>query len=286
MRCIEFLAEDAPVFLDAHNACILLKARQKELASVEVSLDLGLSTQSVDFSEWDCDAQELDKIVKKPNSAYIIRDGTANEIAIRNSIEYRLRPTEKGQAPALVIDEELMHQIAPLGPMEYARRRAELAVNPGWRVLDIGTGLGYSAIASLDRDAHEVVSIEKHPEVIELSRMNPWSQRLHEDERVSIVIGDAFEVVSTLRVDSFDSVFHDPPQIQLTPKLYSTKMYRLIGQVLVPDGQLCHYVGPEGFSYRGQEVAKLVENRLRGNGFHSIEFIPKLQSILATYGDK
>lgn len=141
------------------------------------------------------------------------------------------------------------------------------------------------AIACLERDAKEVLSIERYPEVIELSRINPWSQRLHGDERVNVVIGDALDVIRFVDADSFDSVFHDPPQIQLTPNLYDIDLYHLIAKVLKPGGRLCHYVGPKGFSYGGREVAELVRVRLLDSGFQSVDFLPHLQSILARRRD-
>lgn len=128
MNCIEFLTQDAPVFLDAYHAGILFEAREKKLDSVEISLDLGLSTQTIDLSPWDCKAQELARIAGDPSSVYIIENGIATEIAIRSAVEYKLRPTSKGQAPALVIDGELMHQIRPSRPMEYAHRKAAVRV--------------------------------------------------------------------------------------------------------------------------------------------------------------
>jgi len=60
------------------------------------------------------------------------------------------------------------------------------------RVLDICTGLGYTAIEAA-KTAEEVVTIELDPTALEVARLNPWSRPLFDNPRIRQIVGDAFE---------------------------------------------------------------------------------------------
>src|SRR5439155_20785969 len=71
-------------------------------------------------------------------------------------------------------------------PYMVARICEALAVRPGHRVLDVGTGSGYQAAVLAELGA-EVVTIERIPELAEQARSNLAAARY---ERVQVVLGD------------------------------------------------------------------------------------------------
>ena len=68
-------------------------------------------------------------------------------------------------------------------------------------VLDTTTGLGYTAIAAA-QTAYELITIELYPTVLEVCRLNPWSQELFTNPKIKQCIGDAYDVVEEFK-DSF-----------------------------------------------------------------------------------
>ncbi len=73
-------------------------------------------------------------------------------------------------------------------------------------VLEIGTGTG-SDTAALARVSHRVTSIESDPIRAELARHNLAQQGI---TNVTVVVGDALEVLSSLDMKLFDGFFADP----------------------------------------------------------------------------
>jgi len=104
-------------------------------------------------------------------------------------------------------------------------------------VLDTATGLGYTAIEAA-RTAEHVITIELDPAALEMARANPWSQALFTAPNIKQRIGDAFDVVETLKDETFHRIIHDPPAFSLAGHLYSTDFYRELYRVLRPGRRL------------------------------------------------
>ncbi|MEV4899625.1 methyltransferase domain-containing protein, partial [Nonomuraea sp. NPDC055795] len=86
-------------------------------------------------------------------------------------------------------------------------RSADLLCERGGEFLEVGLGLGYSALRIAGRaDTYRHTVVEKHPKVIELFReANP-----DVPATLEIVEADFFDYVDTLRPESYDGVFFDP----------------------------------------------------------------------------
>ncbi|MBD3190807.1 MAG: methyltransferase [Candidatus Heimdallarchaeota archaeon] len=85
-------------------------------------------------------------------------------------------------------------------------------------VLDICTGLGYTAIEAY-RKAAQVTTIELDPNVIEIVKWNPYSQDLFNgiaEGEIQLIFGDVAKVIKTLELDSFDIIIHEPPRLSFT----------------------------------------------------------------------
>ena len=178
---------------------------------------------------------------------------------------YQLVAIAPDTEPTLEIDGIHMHAVKDTTPLRDAVAKVRaLGVRRGDVVLDVCTGLGYTAICELKAGAKHVVSIEKDKNVLELASLNPWSEEL---EQVEVILGDACEVVRELEDGTFDRVLHDPPRITPeTGNLYSRDFYRELFRVLKPGGSLFHYVGNPG-QRRGKRILSGVAERLRDVGF-------------------
>ena len=93
------------------------------------------------------------------------------------------------------------------------------------RVLDVCTGLGYTAIGAAARPAVEqVVTIEYDPLMVWLQRANPWSDALFSPPnaggKITRLLGDATRVLPELPDGWFDACCHDPPAQSLSGELH------------------------------------------------------------------
>lgn len=223
---------------------------------------------------------ELKEMAQEEDDAVFFKRGeTWLKVAFyRGGRYYKLKCVGKGLAPTLEISGIHMHNIVGTDPWNDAKKKVELvAPSRGDRVLDICTGLGYTAIHSVERGA-EVVSIEKDPSVLEIAEFNPWSRGLS-SPRMTLLLGDAFEVVEDLPEGFFDAAVHDPPRFSLAGELYSLEFYRRLRRTLRKGARLFHYTGWPG-KHRGLDIQAGVAKRLRLSGFRLIKFL-KGYGILA-----
>jgi predicted methyltransferase len=185
---------------------------------------------------------------------------------------YKIKPTGPRTAPTLEISGIQMHRTVGVDPWTDSNLKVR-ALGPlrGARVLDVCTGLGYTAIAEVLGGAASVVTVEVDPNVISLAQYNPWSRGL-EDPRVEVVLADATEFLGELEDGSFDAVLHDPPRISVAGELYSLEFYRELYRVLRPGGRLFHYVGEPG-KHSNVSYVKGVKRRLELAGFVGVTWV-------------
>lgn len=251
-----------------------------------VSLDLGRTRCAVEVeggrvrlpSGAELDLSLLEEVVSEESRAYFVYpDGRGPfEVSFFSAGRYyRLRVVAPDTAPTLEISGIHMHRIKDVTPIEDTLEKLKLArVGRRCVVLDVCTGLGYTAIYSLAMGATRVLSIEKDPNVLEIARYNPWSRELA-DPRVEVVLADAAEYVGELSDESFDRIVHDPPTLALAGELYGLEFYKELYRVLKKGGCLFHYTGAPG-SKRGVRVQAGVARRLREAGFRVVRVIKDL----------
>jgi len=191
---------------------------------------------------------------------------------------YKLAAT--GEAPTLEIDGIHMHRVEGVKPLRDAAGKAASVVRRGHRVLDVCTGLGYTAAASLRRGARLVVTVELREEVLQLASLNPYSWPL-ESPRVFTLRGAAEEAVELLPDEYFDSVIHDPPRFTgETSGLYTLEFYRQLHRVLRRGGRLYHYTGEPG-RLRGLNLPGRTARLLREAGFRVLGYRRGVLGVLA-----
>lgn len=182
----------------------------------------------------------------------------------------------------LMIDGVLMHQTTRLTPIEDAERKISLlSVKKGHLVLDVCTGLGYTAITARRRGAR-VYTIEVSRHVLILASHNPYSKRL-EDNMIHIINNDAVNAIKLLKDNVFHRIVHDPPRFSIAGELYSENFYRELYRVLRPGGILLHYVG-KPLRSRGRGYGPIVRGvveRLRRVGFISTKYYEDVGAVIA-----
>jgi len=236
------------------------------------SLDVAVEGDTLVVGSVRLRVSELERAVEGDAVFFFGGEGPGFKVAFyRGGRYYKLRCVGEGLAPTLEISGIHMHNIVGTDPWSDAKRKVEL-VNPGKGelVLDVCTGLGYTAINAVERGA-EVVSIEKDPAVLEIAEFNPWSRGLS-SPRVTLLLGDAFEVVEDLPEGFFDAAIHDPPRFSLAGELYSFEFYRRLRRVLRKGARLYHYTGWPG-KHRGLDIQAGVAARLRAAGFRILKVV-------------
>lgn len=249
----------------------------------EVSLDLGLSLSTVSCSgdyyeimDHLVSRDDLVDVAGRENAVFFPEGDSLFQVAIADSGFFKLVPT--GGAPTLEIDGVRMHRTKDTTPDADTREKLDVLSLRGGKVLDTCMGLGYTAIGAVDRGAEVVVSIERQPPVVRVTQMNPWSRRLFEGD-VSLILSDSFFAVDSLPAGFFDWVIHDPPRLTHAGSLYSEEFYTKLFKVMAEGGRLFHYTGEPRSRYRGVDLQKGVQRRLRAAGFKETEYHPVVMGV-------
>ncbi len=244
-----------------------------------VSLDLGLSEvglssdgrgvvlpdgSTVGFGD-------LEEIAGRSGAVFFPRDGGVFQVALSDGHFYKLVPTRG--APTLEVDGVRMHRTMGITPDVDTRVKVGALGGVGGRVLDTCAGLGYTALAVLERGGDLVVSVERRPEVLRIAGLNPWSRGLFSDGRVHLLLGDVFDVVEAFPDGFFDVVVHDPPRFSHAGHLYGGEFYARLFRVLRGGGGVFHYTGEPGSKYRRIDLKRGVIRRLRQVGFANVSYV-------------
>lgn len=283
MKSERFIFSPARGFiLSPLSASIIVRTRPGSVISVPVDLGYSRLKSMVEGDRavfiWGdrtvaVNVKSIGKIVDSDKLVFVGENGSY-VLEIRDSGNYyKLKYLGERVPPTLEINGVHMHNISGTDPLRDAERKVRLlGVKRGDVVLDICTGLGYTAISSLERGA-EVVSIEKDSNVLLLAEHNPFSRKL---EDVEIVLGDAYRVIEEFEKESFDKILHDPPVFAFAGELYSKTFYLKLFNVLRRNGRLFHYTGAPG-KHRGFNLQRGVARRLREAGF-------RIERIIEGYG--
>jgi predicted methyltransferase len=278
-----------PLFVISHfQIAPLLHAKQAGQSTAVTSTDLGLTTVEVRLDmdgvifphgQW-LTWTSLEEMHADENACFHIEDNTFEAIQGFSELTnrfYSLLPTMS--APTMLVGGFTMHRIVGTDPYRDTLQKIKAVAPIGGRVLDTTTGLGYTEIEAA-KTAAEVITIELDPMAQEIARLNPWSQALFDNPKITQMIGDSAEEIEQFEDDSFSCLIHDPPMFSLGGELYSTAFYRQAYRVLKRKGRMFHYLGnPESKS--GTRLIKGVMRRLREAGFTRTVQKPEAFGIVA-----
>ena len=277
-----------PIVLSYLQAEDLLQARQAGQEVAAVSLDLGLTVSEVAIEPagirlpdgqslaW----QDVEAIHATRRSCFVIREDSAHKIQLFSSATnrlYSLMPTQG--APTMLVSGVPMHRIKGIDPHRDTLAKIRTVAPVVGQVLDTATGLGYTAIEAA-KTAEHVTTVELDPAALEVARLNPWSQALFDDPKITQLVGDSFEVIQQFEAEAFSRIIHDPPAFSLAGDLYSGQFYRQLFRVLSSRGRLFHYIGDLN-SKSGRSVVRGAMRRLQEAGFSRVERRPQAFGLVA-----
>jgi len=192
---------------------------------------------------------------------------------------YKLVPTSTW--PTLEISGIHMHRIKEVDPKTDSELKIKALGKIYGEILDVCTGLGYTAIIAARRKrVKKVITIEIDENVIKIARQNEFSKELFENPKIELIIGDAFEVIRKFEDESFDFIIHDPPRFSLAPQLYSQEFYIQLFRVLKKRGRMFHYTGEPG-KLSGKNFVKGIVKRLLLAGFRKVVKVREAKGVVA-----
>lgn len=206
---------------------------------------------------------------------YAKKNGELYKLATFDRHFYKLKLYNR--IPILEIDGLRMHLVKDFKtPLDYSKQVvAGLNIGKNDEVLDICTGLGYTAIAA-SKLAQKVTTIELSQTVLQLARWNPFSSELFSGRNIEVKNEDGFSALKGFKDKSFDIIIHDPPRFTHAPHLYSSQFYTELHRVAKTKAKLFHYVGSVG-KEKGRKIEDEVRKRLEVTGFRDFRYAAKLQ---------
>ncbi len=178
------------------------------------------------------------------------------------------------------VDGIRMHQTAKITPIEDTLYKINsIPIKSSYRVLDICTGLGYTAIYSAKK-AKIVFTIDNDPYMLEIAKKNQASSQLFTAENIIKIIANAEEIIETFPENYFDAIIHDPPRLKRAGFLYSQDFYNNLFKVLKSNRHLFHYTGKPGVK-AGKNIPAGVKKRLINAGFVNVKWIEKALGFAA-----
>jgi len=255
----------------------ILNQIEKGVFTIEETLDLGISKQVLNVKDrfiygdnvkLPIEIIERISLTKNYNTVYAVKDEEyfPLQIFIQGSF-YKLKHLE-GKAPTLEINGIHMHRIKDIDPWYDSFLKVKvLSISNSDRVLDLCTGLGYTAIHAFNRRPAKIITIEKDINVLKLAEFNSWSKDL---ENITIVLEDLREALEMIWKNYFNKIIYDPPSFRIAEELYSESLYKRLYSVLRQDGIVFHYIGYVG-EVTNKKIISRIKHRCKNAGFRIIK---------------
>lgn len=241
------------------------KAISEGRRQIEINFDLNFSNEKekVELFENGIIFQnkkiEIPQIREDDKSCYLIVDDKI-ELVQYSSGEgiYKLVPTSF--RPIMQISGTSMHKQEFIERIERSKLYG--------KILDSGTGLGYTAIMA-GKSAKQVVTIEIDEQVIEMQKINPFSQWLFKNKKIERIQGDLTKEIKKFQDREFNFIILDGGTPRSSGDFFSPRNYEQVFRVLRFGGKLYHYV-PNYHINRGEDFAGKISNILKKVGFKKI----------------
>ena len=161
--------------------------------------------------------------------------------------------------------------------------RVMLTITKPKRILELGTAVGYSAILmseAIEKDA-SIITIENYEKRIVQARDN--FKKADKEDVITMLEGDAMEIMPGLEGDSFDFVFMDAAKAQYIQFLPELLRLMPIGGILVADDVLQGgNIAKSRFSLPRRQ--RTIHKRMR-NFLWDISHLDCLESSIIPIGD-
>jgi predicted methyltransferase len=232
---------------------------------ISVSLDLDFSGEKEKIELFDKGIVfnkkkiEIPKIRDDDKSCYLILEDVFEKVQYSSGGGvYKLIPTSF--RPILQISGTSMHKQSFIERVEKDKLFG--------RILDSGTGLGYTAIVA-SKTASKIITIEIDEMVSEIQKINPYSQGLFENKNIEIAYGDLVDEIKKFRSTEFNFIILDGGTPRSSGEFFSQENYNQAFRVLKFGGRLYHYV-PNYHANRGVDFAARISSYLKKAGFKKI----------------
>ena len=204
---------------------------------------------------------------------------------VNDRIRDYLHSLESSQGVLLdTIEKEALEAYVPIIKRETAAllRTMVAALKPA-RILEIGTAVGYSALLmcqAMPRECH-ITTIEKYGKRIPVARRN--FKKAGEEGRITLLEGDADELLKELEGRSFDLVFMDAAKGQYLHWLPLLLKVMPVGAVLISDNVLQDGDIVES-RFAVQRRNRTIHSRMR-EYLHTLKHMEELETAVIPIGD-
>ena len=161
--------------------------------------------------------------------------------------------------------------------------RVMLTITKPKRILELGTAVGYSAILmseAIEKDA-SIITIENYEKRIVQARDN--FKKADKEDVITMLEGDAMEIMPGLEGDSFDFVFMDAAKAQYIHFLSEVMRLMKKGAVLITDNVL-----QEGDIIQSKYVVRRRDRTIHKRMREYLEVVknhPELETTIVPIGD-
>ena len=204
---------------------------------------------------------------------------------VNDRIRDYLHSLESSQGVLLdTIEEEALKAYVPIIKRETASllRTMVAALKPA-QILEIGTAVGYSALLmcqAMPQECH-ITTIEKYGKRIPVARGN--FKKAGEESRITLLEGDADELLKELEGRSFDLVFMDAAKGQYLHWLPLLLKVMPVGAVLISDNVLQDGDIVES-RFAVQRRNRTMHSRMR-EYLHTLKHMEELETAVIPIGD-
>ena len=204
---------------------------------------------------------------------------------VNDRIRDYLHSLESSQGVLLdTIEKEALEAYVPIIKRETASllRTMVAALKPA-RILEIGTAVGYSALlmARVMPADCRITTIEKYEKRIPVAREN--FRLAGEEERITLLEGDADEILERLKGSYFDFVFMDAAKGQYLHWLPLLLKVMPVGAVLISDNVLQDGDIVES-RFAVQRRNRTIHSRMR-EYLHTLKHMEELETAVIPIGD-
>ncbi len=204
---------------------------------------------------------------------------------VNDRIRDYLHSLESSQGVLLdTIEKEALEAYVPIIKRETASllRTMVASLKPA-RILEIGTAVGYSALLmcqAMPRECH-ITTIEKYGKRIPVARRN--FKMAGEEGRITLLEGDADELLKELEGRNFDLVFMDAAKGQYLHWLPQLLKVMPVGAVLISDNVLQDGDIVES-RFAVQRRNRTIHSRMR-EYLHTLKHMEELETAVIPIGD-
>ncbi|MHA1989968.1 MAG: hypothetical protein ACW981_00395 [Candidatus Hodarchaeales archaeon] len=137
------------------------------------------------------------------------------------------------------------------------------------KILDGGTGLGYSAIIA-GQTANKVETIEWDKNILLIASYNPYSADLFNNEKIELIERDVTEYSEEQNDCAYENIIQDGGMPKSSGTFFSLDHAKQLYRILKPRGNLIFYLPMHGKS-KGRDFGGEQIQRLKKAGFHLID---------------